>query len=245
MRVRRLAALLAAAALTSASCSAAPEPPVTEAARSRLGLMTTLPLLWAEAADIGEIVRAEATPGWVRAALERRFAIVPLDTLDAAALAGLDRLLLAQPRALGPAENVALDDWVRAGGRVLLFADPLLTRHSRFAVGDPRRPQDVALLSPILARWGLELRFDDSQPEGERNVSLAGIAAPVNAAGELHVTPGATCEVAGDSMLARCRIGTGSAIVVADAALLDDGETPGAAEARRTALLALLDRAVR
>ena len=51
---------------------------------------------------------------------------------------------------------------MRGGGRVLLFADPMLTRHSAFALGDRRRPQDVVLLSPILARWRLELQFDES-----------------------------------------------------------------------------------
>ena len=67
--------------------------------------------------------------------------------------------MMIQPRPLSPQENVALDNWVAAGGRLLLFADPALTEDSAFAIGDRRRPQDVVLLSPILARWGLELEL--------------------------------------------------------------------------------------
>lgn len=62
-------------------------------------------------------------------------------------------------------ENVALDDWVRAGGARALFADPLLTFNSRFSIGDRRRPQDVATLSPILTRSARLERDEDAAPD--------------------------------------------------------------------------------
>lgn len=238
MPARSLARLALAASLAAATCRAAPEPP-PPGERPALGLMTTLPLFWAEAGNMGDLLAAEARPGWVREELDGRFVLEPLDTLDEASLAPLKRLVLAQPRALSPAENVALDAWVRGGGRLLLFADPMLTRQSRYAVGDRRRPQDVALLSPILAHWGLELLFDDAQGEGERNREIAGRAVPVNLAGSFHIIAGSSCAAAPGAVLVRCRVGKGQVVALADAAVLDDPES-GDPATRRAALAHLL-----
>lgn len=200
-----------------------------------LGLFTTLPIYWAEAADMSQMLSPDAHPGWVRRALEDRYELLPLDTLaapeDGAArdLEHVDVLLLAQPRVLSPRENVALDDWVRAGGHVLVFADPMLTAHSRFAIGDKRRPQDVALLSPILARWGLEMRFDPGQVRGERTIATDLVPLPVNLAGTLHPVDGyptaaEDCWIAYGRLFAQCAIGKGTATVIADAALFEEAE---------------------
>lgn len=190
--------------------------------------MTTLPIYWGESDGVGAVLADQAPPGWVRPHLERRYTLEPLDTLDADTLKGLRRLMLAQPRVLTAQENVALDDWVRGGGRLLLFADPMLTHHSRFPLGDRRRPQDVILLSPILTHWGLELRFDPEQPRAgeahDRSVALAGGAAPVAMAGTLHAAAQSGCAVRDARLLAQCRIGKGAVVVVADAALLDEPE---------------------
>lgn len=232
MLARTLAPL--ALALATPACHAAPDAPDAEP-RPRLGLMTTLPIYWPETGDVAEVLRAGDEGSWVRQALEAEFELEPLDTLDRAALAKLDRLLLAQPRVLSPAENVALDDWVRAGGRLLLLADPMLTRHSRFGIGDKRRPQDVALLSPILAHWGLELRFDPDQPEGEHGAELGGARMPVDLSGTLAILPGGSCAIESEGLLARCGIETGQVTILADAAVLDDPPT----ELRRSGLRAL------
>ncbi len=219
----RTLALIAAAAWLAAACRPVAETrPASE--RPPLGLMTTLPLIWAEATDLGELLAPKGEVNWVKVELEGRFLLEPLDTLEEGSLARLDRLVLAQPRALSPGENVALDAWVRGGGRLLLFADPMLTRHSRFAVGDRRRPQDVALLSPILSHWGLELLFDAEQAEGERLIEIEGASVPVALAGSFGVAPGAACTSAGGGVLVRCRLGKGSVVALADAAVLDDPE---------------------
>ena len=238
MRVSKLAPL--ALALVASGCQAAPE----NSARTTMGLMSTLPLYWGEAGDVGEVLGGEAKPAWVRQALEERFVLEPLDVLTAEKLAGLATLVLAQPRALSADENVALDGWVRGGGRLLLFADPLLTGHSRFAIGDKRRPQDVVLLSPILAHWGLELSFDEAQPPGERVVEFAGVPVPVVMAGQFRAAPGAQCVVSAGSVLAQCRIGRGRVTALADAAVLDEPED-AALPSRRRALAALLEPAFR
>lgn len=206
-----------------------------------LAVMGTVPLYWGEADGIADLVQGRAEPHWARSVLERTHTLLPLDRLDRASLQGHQRLLLAQPRALTAAENVALDDWVRGGGQVLLFADPMLTGESRFGLGDRRRPQDVILLSPILTRWGLRLDFADDQPVGVRFGEIAGQPVPVNLPGRLAVVgDGSSCRLEAGGIAASCAIGAGQALVWADAAVLDLHHPDPASAA---ALAALVQRA--
>lgn len=229
--------------------------PPTRSAEAEIGLFTSLPILWRETGDVRELLASDAPPHWVQAVLAGRGRLRPLDTLaneSGAGISGtgipgtlaLDRralLVMAQPRPLSPAENVALDRWVRDGGRVLLFADPMLTAHSNFALGDARRPQDIVLLSPILSRWGLELRFDDTQSAGERDVKVWKTTIPVDLPGSF--APRGTqqrCTFAGGGLAARCRVGQGEVIAVADAAVLDGEVADDALANRRDAVNHLL-----
>ena len=218
---RRFAALLVLCVLPACQAGAAEEErEAAVEAPARLGLFSSLPVYWGEGADIDAVLDGDEA-GWLRQVLERRFKLTPLDALEPETLAGLDQLLLAQPRPLAPSENVALDDWVRAGGRALIFADPALTRQSDFALGDKRRPADMVLLSPILARWGLELRFDENQSGGERLLE----SIPVHLGGEFIARDGghlSECEISKAGLIALCRIGKGNVQLVADAALLDE-----------------------
>lgn len=205
--------LLALASACGAQGSEAAEKPA-------LGLMGTIPVYWGEAGEVGDLLRGGAATHWARDRLEAHYTLEPLDALTPEALAGVRYLLMAQPRGLGGAENVALDDWVRKGGHLLLFADPMLTGGSRFAIGDRRRPQDVILLSPILSHWGLEMEFDVEAPEGLVLVDDGGVAIPVNRPGHFVKHDG-DCALTGQDTVAHCRIGAGEATVVADAAVLD------------------------
>jgi hypothetical protein len=233
MRCRPIKHALAALAAFVAVPANSQEP----AAAPELGLMGTVPIYWGEAGGIDELIGGTAEPHWARAEIEASFALRPLDYLSAEALAPLDRLLLAQPRALSGEENVALDAWVRAGGQLLLFADPMMTGHSRFPLGDRRRPMDVTLLSPILKHWGLAMEFDDEQPFGMRPIGAPGMTLPVNLPGRFTET--AACKLSADGVLARCAIGEGSATVLADAAMLDLHEPDPGAPAALKSLLAL------
>jgi hypothetical protein len=211
-----VAALLS---LASASCRAEDAaPPAELARRPELGLMGTIPLYWGEQPEFGDALAGRGTAHWARSQLEARYALHPLDTLSESSLAGLDFLLLAQPRALTGSENVALDAWVRAGGRLLLFADPMLTGESRFPLGDRRRPQDVILLSPILDHWGLRLEFDEEQAAG---FVLAGSAVPVPVNLPGRIDAGDDCAAESHGVLARCVIERGRVLVLADDAVLD------------------------
>jgi len=225
-RRRSLLLLLAGGLGLAAPVQAAPDPPAT-------GVFGTIPLFWGEAAGPAEVLSGAAPPHWARDLLERDGPLIPLAMLDGAQLAGLTRLVIAQPRAFSPQENVALDRWVRAGGRLLLFADPLLTGESVFALGDRRRPQDVVLLSPLLRHWGLELLFDPAQPEFGEPREIAGTPLPTSLAGHFAILPADTaCKLQAADLLAECRVGAGRAVVLADAALLDiHHPPPGSAEA--------------
>ena len=200
-----------------------------EQSKPPLGLMTSLPIYWNASADIEGMLAQDEPDHWVRTQLQHNYDLVPLDTLAAeggtaphAELARLDRLILAQPAALPPADLAALDAWVRDGGRLLLFADPMLTEHSEFALGDRRRPQDVAMLSPILARWGLTQFFDPEQGDAERSVRFGDIIIPVELGGTFERTPTelAKCAISAAGLLADCAIAKGRALIVGDAAVL-------------------------
>lgn len=209
-------------------------------------LFTSLPIYWPEAADVGATLKAGAQPHWARRAIEARRRLRPVDTLDAGTLQQSGDLLMIQPRPLAPVENVALDDWVARGGKLLLFADPALTAASRFAIGDRRRPQDIVLLSPILARWGLRLEFDDEQPLGEHAVEIDdGTKLSVDLPGRFAKAAGgradSACRLSAAALVAECTVGRGRVLAIADAALFaGGGERP-----RHAALDALLARAFR
>lgn len=208
-----------------------------------VGLFTTLPILWNEEADVADLLKSSEAPHWARGMLTDRGGIVALDSLaapgGAGPLANLTNLVMAQPRPLSPDENVALDTWVRSGGRLLLLADPALTEESHFAIGDPRRPQGVVLLSPILKRWGLDLRFDEAQEFGDRTVRSGTLALPVNLPGTFVVIGPAACTIEASGLLATCTIGKGRITALADAALLSREDGDGT---RARAFSSLLDR---
>lgn len=205
------------ALLVTAGCGAQSPPP----ART-VGLFTSLPILWPETAGAADLLKSDAPAAhWAQGVLARRGALRPLDTLDS--LGGIDLLVMAQPRPLSPQENVALDRWVRGGGKVLLLADPMLTAESAYAFGDRRRPEAIALLSPILARWGLVLHFDEAQPAGERMAPLFETEVPVNLPGQFATTGGGvSCRIKAAGLAARCLVGKGQVVAFADAALLED-----------------------
>ena len=146
----------------------------------------------------------------------------PMDVLDAKSLAPFAHLLLAQPRLLHPEELVALDSWVRAGGHVVILADPLLHWPTGHALGDPRRPPLTSLLDPLLTHWGLTLEpANGSQPE-ERRVLSGGEVLQLSGSSRFTLAKGAPCILEEQALFARCTLGKGSAMLVADADWIND-----------------------
>ncbi len=164
------------------------------------------------------------------AQLSEDYTVTPTDSLVEGgyqlAASNPDVLLLAQPRPLTPEELVAVDNWVRSGGRALIFADPMLRMESRYPIGDKRRPQAVSLMAPLFARWGLDFTFDDVEGAGLRTLEAgphkilaADIGGYIRRTGQDVAI--ADCQIGSLTVMARCNIGKGRAILIADADLLD------------------------
>lgn len=235
-------AIIAAAGLLAvAGCDHPPaDAPQRVAAREPLGLMSSLPLYWPQGADLADLAAGRGEAVWQRTAMEQDYALVPLDTLSPVAglspgdseadpLAGLTRLAVIQPRGLSPADNVALDAWVRGGGRLLLVLDPALTGEYDLPIGDPRRPVDTALIPPVVARWGMAVRFDEAQPATVANARLAGASLPLALPGQIVITDPAAagCSLTAAGAAAICRVGKGRVTLIADAALFEHPELAG------------------
>ena len=196
-----------------------------------IGLFTSLPILWRDSPDLANELRRESPPHWAKAVLAGHGQVLALDVLSAApgprSLAGLRRLVIAQPRVLSPQENVVLNDWVRSGGQLLLLADPAYTEESPLPLGDPRRPQSAALLSPILTRWGLELQFDADQPMAEQDREIMGMTVPVVLPGWFLTRGQTNCRLWAEGLAVTCAIGKGRVFALADAALLERDDPAG------------------
>ena len=241
---RSNSALAALAAVLLGACDEAAAPDTVAAAQvaaappekgPRLGLMTSLPLYWPLGADMQAIASGRAPLPWQRTVMERNFALKPLDTLspmpglspdapETDPLAGLDRLAIIQPRGLSPADNVALDTWVRKGGRLLLVLDPMLTGEYDLPLGDPRRPVDAALIPPVVARWGLAISYDDTQSAKPVDSAIGDKHLPLILAGDVTISnpAAAQCELDAGGSAARCRVGKGQVTLIADAAFFED-----------------------
>ncbi len=194
--------------------------------RPRLLLLTSLPLMF------GEGFSVEQTGSPALRALQSRYRVLPISVAAPAELAKGGLLLMAQPLAQPAEDLVALDRWVRRGGRLLLMADPLLEWPSNRPLGDPLAPAPMFMDTGLLAHWGL--RLDAPDVRGERIEKLGGFDV-------LTLSPGAlagSCAISGDRLVAHCRIGNGRATIVADADLLD---TPVLGSAARRNLDGLLE----
>lgn len=191
--------------------------------QAALGLMTSLPLQWSEGGIEADLA-PDAKPHPVYARLQQRYDVQPLDSFDILAEKKLPLLLLAQPRALAPAELVQLDNWVRGGGRLLVLADPALQWGSLYSLGDKRRPLFTSLLSPLFSHWGIELVLPMTDEQAMVLREVDGVTIRTQTPGEWLPKAGgdgATCVIADNKLVADCKVGKGRAILLADADLLD------------------------
>ena len=204
-------------------------PPRPPAERPALLLLTSLPLVFADEFGLSGGGSAALS------ALEQRYRVVPVSTAAAEDLAKGRLLLMAHPPAQTAENLVALDAWVRGGGRVLLLADPMSEWPSERPLGDPLRPSPMYMDTGLLRHWGL--RLDAPDERGPVSRKLAGLEIVTDSPGSLS---GHRCEIAGDGLVAQCRVGRGRATVVADSDFLDAPRLGSGAGRNLDALLAAL-----
>ena len=232
------AALLALAALACRGEGQAPvapdAPPEGSTAKPSLALLTSLPLAFAE----GLTLEAPAHPAMT--ALEGQFDVRLID--GPAQLPARGLLLAAQPRALTAERLVELDRWVREGGRMVLLADPMLEWESERPLGDTLRLPPAFQDTGLLQHWGLTL-FAPAE-RGPRIGRIGDQEVLTSSPGSLTVAAG-QCRVEEGSLVARCRLGRGQVMVVADADFLHlagEGALDGPTGRNLPALMDLLQR---
>jgi hypothetical protein len=229
-RWRERAALLIAAAL-AAACTRDQQRSETSD-KPTLLLLTSLPLVFGEQFSV-----EGGSPALT--ALREHYRVVPVSVTSEAELRKGQLLLLAQPIAQTPENLVALDTWVRGGGRVMLLADPLLEWPSERPLGDPLRPPPMFMDTGLLKHWGL--RLDAPEQRGPQTRVLGGKEILTASPGLLE----GACDVGADRLVAQCAVGKGWATIVADADFLDVEHLDGPTEQNLAALLAELAKIAR
>ena len=195
--------------------------------RPELLLLTSLPIAF------GESFTLDAAGSPVLDALEQRYRVRIIATASLDALKGAKLLLMAHPLAQPAEDLVALDDWVRQGGKLLLLADPRLEWADSRSLGDPTRPPPMFMDTGLLKHW--DLRIDPPLKREDRVSTLAGQAIATRSPGQLH----GRCQLSSDRIVATCRIGKGHVMLVADADFLDWTRDQGTQGAK--AVMAALD----
>lgn len=181
----------------------------------QLAVISGLPLFWREGGQ-GLAARADAP---IITVLRQRFDVRPIDSPLALERGSARALLLAQPRALSKDELAALHAWISKGGKALILADPQLRWPLDLPLGDRRRPPAVTLLAAMIEYWGVRLM--PSSAGEERHFLGDGRMLTVYAASGFEGA-GPHCRILGRGLVARCAVGKGVAIILADADLIDD-----------------------
>ncbi len=218
--VRRRPAVIAvlAVGLAGAAIALIPrhDPAPAAAPRPPLLLITSLPLLFGEAFGLDKV----GSPALRR--LEQHYTVRPIGAADRASLMGQRLLLMAHPRAQPAELLVELDRWVRGGGRLLLLADPKLDWPSRLPLGDRLRPPPEFADTGLLKHWGLVL--DGPEPDGPASLNVGGDVIATASPGRLRIEDKSGCALNAGGFIARCAIGRGRAVIIADADFLDVGD---------------------
>lgn len=213
------------------SCREASPARAPEGRKPELMLLTPLPLVWSEGFGLEQAGSPALT------ALEAGYRVTPIDVPSKLPEKAL--LLAAQPRALPAEELVALDAWVRRGGRLILLADPLLEWPSELPLGDRRRPPMAFPDTGLLQHWGLRLGAPDER--GPKQLTLGAKAVLTSSPGTLARIAGG-CVPSDHGLMARCPIGAGLVVVIADADFLNlgPGGLDGPTDANLPALMSQL-----
>lgn len=194
--------------------------------RPRVVVLTSLPLFAASRGDLGAVLSGEVDDAPAIRVLRPHFDLLPAADVGSDTLRGGDALLLAHPGPLPPEVLVAIDKWVRGGGRAVVLADALLEAEPPYPLGDPRNPPVSTMLDPLLAHWGVAI---GPARAGALIVNDARQRLVFSSAGDV-IARSAACRSGAGGVVARCRIGQGQVVIVGDADMLDPSLWNGQAD---------------
>ena len=182
-------------------------------------MLTGLPLRWSGGGDIAALIAEGANDDPALARLAAAGPVSLVDSLADHVPPPGGTLLLAHPRALAPRELVAIDAFVRGGGRAVILADALSGWPVRHPLGDPRNPPVTSLLTPLFDHWGVTLAAAPAAEGAALPADVDGARLRLFSAGRFDRLP-PQCDAFAGRRIARCPIGEGEAWLVGDADLL-------------------------
>jgi ABC-type uncharacterized transport system involved in gliding motility auxiliary subunit len=122
----------------------------------KIGLITSLPVEGGMTPGMGGMGGTPTPPWQIMDQMRDFFEVERLDlTLDQIS-EDIDVLVLAQPDGLSDTAAYTIDQWVLAGGKAIVFADPNLESGNPPAGGMPA-PADLTGVKTLLNAWGLTL----------------------------------------------------------------------------------------
>lgn len=141
-----------------------PDPP-------RVGLLSRLPMT--EGVDPGT---GRQYPNW--AVMDRVEELAEIETLSGAEDIDheLDMLLIAHPHTYDDATQYAIDQYLLAGGRILMLADPIAESQSGEREQNGGTEMHVSSSDPgvLLAGWGIELDLEQALADPRSGMVVSG-----------------------------------------------------------------------
>lgn len=182
-------------------------------------MLTGLPLRWSGSGDIAAIISDGAGDDPALIGLEAMGPVALVDSLIDSVPPPGGTLFIAHPRALAPQELMAIDAFVRGGGKAVVLADALSGWPAPHPLGDPRNPPVTSLLTPLLDHWGVTLGAAPTDDMDVAAVDVGRARLRLSSAGAFERLP-PTCRSFADRRVAQCRVGAGEVWLVGDADLL-------------------------
>lgn len=126
--------------------------------KSVIGLISTLPLEGGGPAN--PMMGIQPTPEWmITGQLKQLFEVRTLSDDLTKVPAEVDVLMLVHPRGLSEKTQFAIDQFILAGGRALIFVDP--NAESQATTPDPQNPMAAgdksSELNKLFEKWGIEM----------------------------------------------------------------------------------------
>lgn len=194
-------------------------PVVAAAGAPAVTMLTSLPLRWTGGGDMAAMIADGPADDPALVRLRAAGPVLLVDSLVDHVPPRGGALLLAHPRALAPRELVAIDAFVRGGGRAVILADALSGWPAPYPLGDLRNPPVTSLLTPLLDHWGVTLGAAEMGGKDARLADVEGARLRLFSAGRFERLP-ASCRAFAGRRVAHCRIGQGEAWLVGDADLI-------------------------